>query len=149
MIVQLYVASSEFSVTLEFIPGAENDIADAMSRLRRNYMVDTESEHIYSEEHILSAISKSTELNESKFSKIGKLHNSKVGHFGLECTLKRFKDLNDVWQFQRPVPLLSTCKYVGYHHTRSWFHDIDIHIYGMFDYSGGGSGSNDRKRHLQ
>ena len=33
MIVPWYMALSEFSFTLEFIPGVENDIADAMSRL--------------------------------------------------------------------------------------------------------------------
>ena len=60
------MAFSEFSFTLEFIPGVENDIADAMSRLCRNNMVDSPQE--YSEEHILSAISASTKPNE----KIGK-----------------------------------------------------------------------------
>ena len=48
-----------------------------------------------------SAISASTKPNESQIAKIGRLHNSKVGHFGLERTLKRFKDRKDVWQFQR------------------------------------------------
>ena len=48
------MALSEFSFTLELIPGVENDIADAMSRLCRNNMVDSPQE--YSEEHILSAI---------------------------------------------------------------------------------------------
>ena len=29
------------------------------------------------------------------------MHNSKVGDFGFERALKRFKDRNDVWQLQR------------------------------------------------
>ena len=29
------------------------------------------------------------------------LHNTVVGHYGLERTLKRFKDLNDTWEYQR------------------------------------------------
>ena len=29
------------------------------------------------------------------------LHNTVVGHYGLECTLKRFKDLKDTWEYQR------------------------------------------------
>ena len=33
MIVRWYMALGEFSFTLEFIPGVDNDIADAMSRL--------------------------------------------------------------------------------------------------------------------
>ena len=42
-----------------------------------------------------------TKPNESQIAKIGMMHNSKVGHFGLERTLKHLKDQNDVWQFQR------------------------------------------------
>ena len=45
MIVRWYMALSEFSFTLEFIPGVENDIADAMSRLGRNNMVDSLTPH--------------------------------------------------------------------------------------------------------
>ena len=62
-------------------------------------MVDGPKE--YTEEHILSAISASTKPNKIQYSKISKLHNSKVGHFGLERTLRRFKKLKSVWQFQR------------------------------------------------
>ena len=29
------------------------------------------------------------------------LHNTVVGHYGLERTLKRFKDLKDKWEYQR------------------------------------------------
>ena len=43
----------------------------------------------------------STKPNESQIAKIGRMHNSKVGHFGLDRILKRFKDRKDVWQFQR------------------------------------------------
>ena len=95
MIVRWYMALSEFSFTLELIPGVENDIADAMSRLYRNNMVDSPQE--YSEEYILSAVSASTKPNESQIAKIGMMHNSKVGHIGLERTLKRLKDRKDVW----------------------------------------------------
>ena len=99
MIVRWHMALSEFSFTLELIPGVDNNIADAMSRLCRNNMVDEPKE--YTEEHILSAISASTKPNKIQYSKISKLHNSKVGHFGLERTLRRFKELKNVWQFQR------------------------------------------------
>ena len=59
-----YMALNEFSYTLEFIPGVENDIADAMSRLCRNNMVDSPQK--YSEEQILPAISASTKPNQTK-----------------------------------------------------------------------------------
>ena len=45
MIVRWYMALSEFSFTLELIPGVEIDIADAMSRLCRNNMVDSPQEY--------------------------------------------------------------------------------------------------------
>ena len=100
MIVWWYMALSEISFTLEFIPGVDNNIADAMSRLRQNNMVDEPKE--YTGEHILSAISASTKPNKIQHLKISKLHNSKVGQFGLERTLRRFKKLKSVvWQFQR------------------------------------------------
>ena len=41
MIVRWYMALSEFSFTLEFIPGVDNDIADSLSRLCRNIEMDS------------------------------------------------------------------------------------------------------------
>ena len=63
-------------------------------------MIDSPKE--YSPEYILSALH--IELykpSPSQYSKIGMLFNTVVGHYGLECTLKRFKDLNDTWEYQR------------------------------------------------
>ena len=40
MIARWYMALFEFSFTLEFIPGVDNDIADSLSRLCRNNMID-------------------------------------------------------------------------------------------------------------
>ena len=70
-----------------------------MSRFCQNSMVDEPNE--YTKEHILSAISASTKPNKIQYLRISKLRNSKVGHFGLERTLRRFKELKNVWQFQR------------------------------------------------
>ena len=39
MIVRWYMALSEVSSTLEFIPAVDNDIADSLSRLCRNNMI--------------------------------------------------------------------------------------------------------------
>ena len=99
MIVRWYMALSEFSFSLEFIPGVDNDIADSLSRLCRNNMIDSPTE--CSPEYILSASHiESYKPSPSQYTKIGMLHNSIVGHFGLECTLKRFKDLKDTWEYQ-------------------------------------------------
>ena len=100
MIVRWYMALFEFSFTLEFIPGVDNDITDSLSRLCRNNMIDSPKE--YSPEYILSALHvESYEPSSSQYSKIGIMHNSIVGHFGLGRTLKRFKDLKDTWEYQR------------------------------------------------
>ena len=89
MIVRCYIALSEFSFSLEFIPGVDNDIADSLSRLCRNNMIDSPKE--YSPEHILSALHiESYKPSPSQYSKIGMLHNTVVGHYGLERALKRF-----------------------------------------------------------
>ena len=100
MIVRWYMALSEFSFSLEFIPGVDNDIADSLSRLCRNNMIDSPEE--YSPEYILSALHiESYKPSPFQYSKIGMLHNTVVGHYGLERTLKCFKDLNDTWEYQR------------------------------------------------
>ena len=94
------MALSEFSFSLEFIPGVDNDIADSLSRLCRNHMIDSPKE--YSPEYILSALHiESYKPSPSQYTKIGMMHNTVVGHYGLERTLKRFKDLNDTWEYQR------------------------------------------------
>ena len=100
MIVRWYMALMEFSFTIEFIAGIDNDIADAMSRLCRNNMLDSPKE--FSQEiQISSSIIEKFKLTKDLYRKIGRMHNSTVGHFGLERTLKRFKDLNETWVFQR------------------------------------------------
>ena len=63
-------------------------------------MIDSPKEH--SPEYILSALHiEPNKPSPSQYSKISLLHNSIVGHSGLERTLKRFKDLNDTWEYQR------------------------------------------------
>ena len=100
MIVRWYMALMEFDFKIEFIAGSENNIADAMSRLCRNNMIDSPDE--YSETHVLSAsIIGRVTLSSAIYRKISKVHNSRVGHFGLERTLKRFADMKDTWLFQR------------------------------------------------
>ena len=94
------MALSEFSFSLEFIPGIDKDIADSLSRLCRNNMIDSPKE--YSPEYILSGLYiESYKPSPSQYSKIDMLHKTVVGHYGLERTLKRFKDLNDTWEYQR------------------------------------------------
>ena len=63
-------------------------------------MIDSPKE--YSLECTLSALHiESHKPSPSQYSKIGMLHNTVVGHFGLECTPQRFKVLKDTWEYQR------------------------------------------------
>ena len=98
MNVRWYMALSEFSFSLEFIPGVDNNIADSLSRLCRNNMIDSPKE--YSLEYILSALHiESYKPSLSHHSNM--LHNTVVSHYGLERTLQRFKDLKDTSEYQR------------------------------------------------
>ena len=79
---------------MSFIRGVDNNIADAMSHLCRKNMIDSPEKYLNS--WILSVISRSFKPNDIFYSKIGRLHNSKVGHFRVERILKRFQAKNDI-----------------------------------------------------
>ena len=88
MIIRWLMALSEYSYNIEFISGIENGIADSMSRLCRNNMSDSPVE--FSSEEILSAnIIEKFKLSRYQYQSIAELHNSKVGHFGVDRTMKR------------------------------------------------------------
>jgi transposase InsO family protein len=102
------MALSEYSYEIEFISVVDNGIADSMSRLCRNNMTDSPAE--YSKSEILSStIIPKFKLTDYQYNTISSLHNSNVGHLGLERTMKRLQDVNKRWEFQR-------------HHVR-WFID--------------------------
>ena len=100
MIVRWLMALSEFLFRIEFIAGVDNGIADSMSRLCRNNMVDSRNE--YTPEVILAAnIITKFKMPSDKYSVISTVHNSSCGHYGLERTLLRLQKLKQKWQFQR------------------------------------------------
>jgi hypothetical protein len=100
MIVRWFMALSKYSYEIEFISGIDNGIADSMSRLCRNNM--TELRHVYTTSEILcSNIIEKFKLTPFQYKTISSLHNSTVGHFGLDRTMKRLNDINQKWEFQR------------------------------------------------
>ena len=100
MIVRWFMALSQYSYEIEFISGIDNGIADSMSRLCRNNMI--ELPHVYTTSEILcSNIIEKFKLTPFQYKTISSLHNSTVGHFGLERTMKRLNDINQKWEFQR------------------------------------------------
>ena len=100
MIVRWYMALSEFIFDKEFISREDNGIADSMSRLCHYNMIDNARE--CSDEYIISAsIIEKFKLTPNQQRVIASVHNSLVGHFGLERTLKGLKDIGGTWEFRR------------------------------------------------
>ena len=100
MIVRWFIALSQYSYEIEYISGNDNGIADSMSRLCRNNMTDLP--HAYNKTDILcSNIIEKFKLTTFQYKTISSLHDSKVGHFGLDRTMKRLNDINQKWEFQR------------------------------------------------
>ena len=98
MIVRWYMALSEFNFKLEFISGADNGIADWMSRLCYNHMNDNTE---YSSDDIfVSSIIPKFKLSNEQYKLISKVHNSTVGHFGVERTIVRLQ-LTSSWPYMR------------------------------------------------
>ena len=70
--------------------------------LHHVYVVITWMTRRKSIHRILSALhTESHKPSRSQYSKVGMMHNTVVGHYGLERTVKRFKDLKDTWEYQR------------------------------------------------
>jgi hypothetical protein len=99
MIIRWYMALSEFTFSLEFISGAENGIADSMSRLCRNNMVN-HPEIYTSDDALCASIIPKFKLSTQQYKNISAVHNSTVGHFGLERTIKRLHTTGP-WKFMR------------------------------------------------
>ena len=60
MIIRWYMALLEYQLHIEFVSGIENDIADSMSRLCRNNMLDNRDEYSKTDIHVASIIEKFT-----------------------------------------------------------------------------------------
>ena len=92
------MALSEYTYKIEFIKGVDNDIADSMSRLCRNNMIDSPRE--YTADMILAAtIIPKIQLTDIQYKTIASVHNSMVGHYGLSRTMKRLKANQHKWEF--------------------------------------------------
>jgi hypothetical protein len=78
------MAIQEFNYTREFTLGINNPIADTMSRLCPNLMIEEPDEA-----DILCAVTEKFILNSSDYDIISSVHNSLVRHSGLERTVER------------------------------------------------------------
>ena len=98
MIVRWYVALSEYTYKIEFIKGVDSDIADSMSRLCRNNMIDSPKE-CSADMTLAAAIIPEIQLTDMQYNAISSIHNSMVGHYGLARTMKRLKANQHKWEF--------------------------------------------------
>jgi transposase InsO family protein len=94
MIVRWHLALQELDFEILFVPGVDNVIADAMSRLCINNKPEVPTS-------ILSAIHGQYVINNENYQNISKVHNAMVGHGGVERTLRKLRDLNLSWNNMR------------------------------------------------
>jgi hypothetical protein len=85
------LALQEFDFKIETIPGIANEIADSLSRLCHDYAAPITEETADSE--IL--------ITPEQWDNIARVHNSMVGHFGIDETIRRLDDFNHKWRNRR------------------------------------------------
>ena len=78
------MALQELEYTIGYIPGKQNEIADAISRLCKNRMPPKTG--------IIAAI-----LTTEQYNLIATCHNTIVGHGGVQRTLRNLKKTNNIW----------------------------------------------------
>ena len=79
------LAIQEYNCSVEYIKGEDNVVADAMSRL---CVLD---EEVNDEVEVL-ALLEEVRLTREEYKALSQVHNSQVGHWGVENTLKRVKE---------------------------------------------------------
>jgi transposase InsO family protein len=83
------MALQELDYTIGYIPGKDNEIADAMSRLCINQMPKKVG--------FISSLTVIEPLSEERHASIQKCHNATVGHGGLQRTLRNLKKSKKTW----------------------------------------------------
>lgn len=100
MIVRWYMALSEFDFSLGYIAGPKNIVADSMSRLCENITLETPSRVAPSINISASVIEKFT-LADVHRTNIASHHNAKVGHMGVQNTVRRLIQSKMKWPYMR------------------------------------------------
>ena len=101
MIVRWWLAIQDLDYTLRFVPGVENVIADALSRLCPNLLILHPGETPEVTSEMLAAIEVRELSSDSKADIIVTCHNSTVGHNGVERTIERLLKAGHKWPKMR------------------------------------------------
>ncbi len=104
-VVRWNMVIAEYNYTLQHIPGETNVIADAMSRLVQNPKTEVEREQQQlkpsSQKTNLSAIVRNIDIPNDKYAILERFHNSQVGHFGYEHTVRILHQNHHDWKYLR------------------------------------------------
>jgi hypothetical protein len=91
----------DFNFKMEHVAGVDNPVADAFSRLCVNINEVPE----YSRDIVLATLQTVKErdfkIPTAEYHKIGQVHNSRVGHLGVEATLDLLRANKDIWKHMR------------------------------------------------
>ena len=93
MVIRWDIALQELDYKVEYIKGADNEMADAMSRLCIN--------HIAEPVHLLAAIQLLSDLSGDHLEALHMCHNSTVGHGGVDRTIQYLQRLGCTWPTMR------------------------------------------------
>ena len=96
MVQRWYTALQELDYDLKYVPGKQNTIADAMSRLCPNYKIGEDNTP-----KVLAALHSQPVIDDENNITIERCHNPMVGHGGVERTLRKIKDLKLSWPTMR------------------------------------------------
>lgn len=89
----------DFNFRMEHVAGTDNTIADAFSRLCS--ISSAADEETFDNRLFLLETTESVRIPAPEYKKISKVHNSRVGHFGVEKTLDALREKNESWKHMR------------------------------------------------
>jgi transposase InsO family protein len=98
MIVRWKTALMQYDFDIEHIAGIKNVVADYLSRLVENHMANNKK---FDQQLVLTAGFHGFIIPDEAHDKIIMVHNSLVGHAGVERCLKRLGDSKQTWRYMR------------------------------------------------
>jgi hypothetical protein len=104
MVQRWKIALGSYDFVVKHIQGIRNVVADLMSRLVKNHMLDEIKEVVDQEvkqEMILSLLHHDMRIPDEAYLKIKDVHNEIAGHGGVETTMNRLAKSSEPWTYMR------------------------------------------------